>query len=246
MKKKIPFDISYREKIESGEAELTTDDGRRVRVLAWDVVGDRPIVAAIQADIPDSGRETVVCYSADGMRQAGPGPSDLALLVDCEFTEFEERLGQIMIPTWDETKECGECQGDVDDVRLWARELLELARKELRQEFDEELEQAYKNQDDVVFRKGYEAGFLAASEIDMEKLTDQIAEKVAAAILKGGNPFAPNPAVPYPGNPDPGNPFGPVTVMYGCTPTEFRTTANQPGGGAASAATYATGENDEK
>lgn len=183
MKKKIPFDISYREKIESGEASVVTRDGRPVKILLWDAASVWPIVARIDD------RTFVKQYKENGLR-AEEDEDDLFILVDDPLSEFEERLGQIIIPTWDITKECQDCQGDIDSIRQWSAELLDLARKALRPEFDEELEQAYKNQDDVVYRRGYEEGFLAGSAIDEERLTDKIAEKIAEKVVKGGNPFA--------------------------------------------------------
>lgn len=181
MKKKIPFDISYREKIESGEVELTTNDGRRAKILKWDVNSDKPIVAIIQASIPDDGEDTVVCYSAEGTRQQGCGPSDLAILVEePELTEFEEACKQMML-NW-----CDPTEWTLEDeyVREHAAKLLEAARKALRPEFDKELGLAYKNQDDVVYQRGYDAGFAAGSEVDEERLTDKIAQKIAEKILK--------------------------------------------------------------
>ena len=63
-------------------------------------------------------------------------------------------------------------------------------------------------------------------KLDMDKLTDKIAEKAAELIVQKEYPsshiippidpwIAPDPT-------NPSNPFGPVTVMYGVTPTEFR------------------------
>ena len=63
-------------------------------------------------------------------------------------------------------------------------------------------------------------------KLDMDKLTDKIAEKAAELIVQKEYPSTPitNPVDPWiaPGSIKPNNPFGPVTVMYGVTPTEFR------------------------
>lgn len=219
MKKKIPFDISYREKIESGEAELTTKDDRRVRILKWDVNSDRPIVAVIQANIPDNGEDWVVCYSAEGTRQQGVGPTDLAILVvEEELTEFEEAVRRALLDWIDKWS-----SDENGFVRKEAAKLLDAARKALRTEFDEELEKAYRNQDDVVYRRGYDAGFEAGSAIDEERLTDRIAEKIAEKIVKD-NPFSPVPWTPPKSPYEP--PYAPITVMYGVTPAEFGPTAD--------------------
>lgn len=238
MKKKIPFSLDYKEKIESGEVSVVTKDGNSVRIICWDAnAGDRPIVGLVSIK---GNYDQAYFYNEDGKLPIGDDGDDLYLLVEDELTEFETLVDGLMN---------GVRNGLVNSVSDEAAVLLEAARKALRPEFDEELEQACRNQDDAVFRKGYEAGFLAASEIDMEKLTDQIAEKVAAAILKGGNPFAPNPAIPYPGNPlpwtDPASPCEPITVMYGVTPVKFRATvANTPPSGDASAATTISDKED--
>ena len=65
-------------------------------------------------------------------------------------------------------------------------------------------------------------------KLDMDKLTDKIAEKAAELIVQKEYPSTPitNPSSPWiaPQWPDKRDPFGPVTVMYGVTPTEFRPT----------------------
>ena len=240
MKKKIPFDISYREKIESGEVSVVTRDDRLVRIICWDTGMEWSICALIKDHDPKSTYGFPQLFDKEGKCIAEDG-KDLFLLVEDELTEFEERLGQIMIHTWDITKECQECQADVDDIKQWAAELLEAARKELRPEFDKELEQAYKNQDDVVYQRGYDAGFAAGSEIDEERLTDKIAEKVAERVVKDGNPFAPDPVVRRPWI-APGPPYEPITVMYGVTPTEFRPITGDPLPGAIGTGSSATTE----
>ena len=65
-------------------------------------------------------------------------------------------------------------------------------------------------------------------KLDMDKLTDKIAEKAAELIVQKEYPSIPitNPSGPWiaPDPTNPSNPFGPVTVMYGVTPTEFKPT----------------------
>lgn len=236
MKKKIPFDISYREKIESGEASVVTDCGEPVEIVKWDCKGRCPILAVI-----DDGDTSDSCFFKEDGGSLNEKDRLYLLVEDEELTEFEDRLGQIIIPIWETMKGCQECHGDVEDIKQWAAELLDLARKALRPEFDEELEKAYKNQDDVVYQRGYDAGFAAGSEIDEERLTDKIAEKIAEKLLKDGNPFTPNPVIPVPGTPPPINPgqWPPITVMYGVTPTEFRPTTIDTAVGESSAETSA-------
>ena len=214
MKKKIPFDISYREKVESGEVSVVTRDDRHVDILKWDANSNHPIIALITfRDDSQSSWD----FGIDGRNlESRETTSDLFILVEepePELTEFEERVEGLMK---------GMRRGLNYSAKEEAAILLEAARMVLRPEFDKELEQAYKNQDDVIYQRGYDAGFAAGSEIDEERLTDKIAEKIAEKILKDGNPFAPNPAVP--GHPwfNPIRPGESITVMYGVTPTEFR------------------------
>lgn len=65
---------------------------------------------------------------------------------DCELTEFEDRLGEIMIPTWDITKECEECKNVVYDIKKFAKELIDLARKQIASEINvDEMVQKFKD-----------------------------------------------------------------------------------------------------
>lgn len=61
-----------------------------------------------------------------------------------ELSEFEDRLGEIVIPTWDIAKECEECKGDVEDVKKWAKELLDIAHRQFSKEEANNLEDMYK------------------------------------------------------------------------------------------------------
>ena len=42
------FKVEYREKIESGEYEVETRDGRNVRIICWDATPDVPICAIVE------------------------------------------------------------------------------------------------------------------------------------------------------------------------------------------------------
>lgn len=115
-----------------------------------------------------------------------------------------------------------------------------------------EPEQAYRNADEVQYRKGYdkgyEEGFAAGVKIDEEALTDKIAEKVAALILKDGNPLSPQPSVPGPNTIPwtPATPFPPVTVMYGVTPVPYNPTAVPYDATTANSAVYKPEESEEE
>lgn len=53
---------------------------------------------------------------------------------DQELTEFENRFGEILIPSWDITVGYEDCKGTVDDVKKYAAELLSIARKQFIEE----------------------------------------------------------------------------------------------------------------
>jgi len=70
-------------------------------------------------------------------------------------------------------------------------------------------------------------------KIDMDKLTDKIAERAAEIIVQKeypSSPATPSPSIPWtepwwtPRTPN--NPFAPVTVMYGVVPTQFEVQGN--------------------
>jgi len=119
MKARIPFDISYRDKVESGEVEVTTYDGRRVKILQWDINSDKPIVAVIQRDIPDTGKDEVVCYSEIGTQQNGVGPSDLVMVIECDYAE--RLIDAITLSA--QLTSCLQKHGfDVDELISWLKQ----------------------------------------------------------------------------------------------------------------------------
>ena len=63
-------------------------------------------------------------------------------------------------------------------------------------------------------------------KLDMDKLTDKIAERAAELIVQKECPTSPiippfNPVIPYPWTTPPERPYEPITVMYGVVPTQF-------------------------
>lgn len=57
-------------------------------------------------------------------------------LVSSELDEFENRLGEIIFPTWDIMQGCESCQADIDHVKELAKDLLSIARKQIAGEID--------------------------------------------------------------------------------------------------------------
>lgn len=93
---------------------------------------------------------------------------------DGDLSEFENRLGEILHPTWDIMQGHEDCQWEIDGVKKYAKELLSIARKQLQPEIDAEIEKAYKNQDDVVYQRGYIAGM----EAHRDDLTKEILSRI--------------------------------------------------------------------
>ena len=47
MKKKIPFSLDYKEKIESGEVSVVTRAGSPARIISWNADDEKPIIAFV-------------------------------------------------------------------------------------------------------------------------------------------------------------------------------------------------------
>ena len=48
---KIPFDISFKERIERGEVKVVTRDNREVTIIKWDLKGNYPIAACVKVEV---------------------------------------------------------------------------------------------------------------------------------------------------------------------------------------------------
>jgi len=139
---KIPFDIKFRPQIESGEYKVETSEGRKVRIICWDMVNAsyNDIVALVES--PVSGNETIIHYYQNGQcvsDSARVGKKDLVIITpEPKLTEFEQA-----------TQESSFFEIPIDDyeaIRAHASKLLSIAKKELADEFINE------------YNKGYERG----------------------------------------------------------------------------------------
>lgn len=125
---KIQFDIKYRPQIESGEYKVVTGDDRPVRIISWDkkVYGGKyEIVALVPTSQGDT--ETVQLYCPDGALLASYLNEKFKLFIitpDPELTEFEQGIKRGFL-----------CAGlediPTEIIKDTAKELLELAKKEL-------------------------------------------------------------------------------------------------------------------
>ena len=91
MKKKIPFSLEYKDKIESGEVEVVTRDDHPVRIICWDADTDWSICALIKDHNPKSTYGFPQLFDNEGkcIREKS---KDLFLLVEEELTEFQALL----------------------------------------------------------------------------------------------------------------------------------------------------------
>ena len=147
---RIPFDITKRTQIESGEFKVETRSGKTARVVCWDRGGTR-LVVLVGKD------EDVLTYNPNGTTgQQMPLPSDLFLVTpEPELSEFEKKLSDVF--GYAISMSVSDPKKPTDEfVREYAPQLLSLARKQLQPEIDTEIEKAYKNADEVQYRKGRE------------------------------------------------------------------------------------------
>ena len=84
------FDIKYRPQIESGEYKVETRDGRKARIIHWDLNCTSPIVAVMDAHIDLPG-EIVDVFSVSGRAFDDlESPSDLFIVTpEEELTEWQ-------------------------------------------------------------------------------------------------------------------------------------------------------------
>jgi len=158
--KKIPFDIKYRPEIESGKYKVMTAEGLNVRIICWD--RNTTYWKIVGLVTSQAGNEVVFTYDENGKESDGclhGYRNDLLILTDePELTDFEKELIKIMVENGspigeDISKYTDE---DIEYMHSYSKRLLRLARQELQPEIDAEINQAYKNSDEVQFRKGRE------------------------------------------------------------------------------------------
>jgi hypothetical protein len=97
MKRK--FNLKFRDKIESGEVNVITRNGRSVRIVCWDAIGDYPIVALVKS--AKKNFETTLRYDREGVPDVAADEScrnkaiEFELFVEDsnpDFTDFEKLI----------------------------------------------------------------------------------------------------------------------------------------------------------
>lgn len=129
IRKKIPFNVKHFGRIEKGQYDLVTRDGRIAVIEEINPDAEYPITASIfkkYGDVPIK-----VKYKIDGRNETSTilyRPTDLFILTDEWVSEFEVRLKEII-------EGYGSDDGYLPDetVKKLSVELLEIAKKELMQ-----------------------------------------------------------------------------------------------------------------
>ena len=86
----IPFDVERAKKIQAGEepGNITIRDGRRVRIVCWDMNDENYPIAGIITDY--DGRESITTFTEAGRyRKSGEDNCDLCLLIP-EWTQYKD------------------------------------------------------------------------------------------------------------------------------------------------------------
>lgn len=127
---RIPFDISKRPQIESGEYKVETGDGRSVRIISWDKKvfgGSTEIVALVPT--PEGNTEIVQLYCPDGKLIASSWNEKFKLFIvtpEPELTEWQRFISACL-----QKHGLLDCGAADRIAKNCSTELLDLARKEL-------------------------------------------------------------------------------------------------------------------
>ena len=124
---KIPFDIKYRDKIESGEYKVVTEDDEPARIICWDstINKERPIIAIVFDD-------QIEQYKADGRYDNDYDTSNYDLFIvtpEEEKSEFVKEYCRLYKEGYADGQAGSEQLSDAV-LKASAAKLLAIARKE--------------------------------------------------------------------------------------------------------------------
>lgn len=154
MKKKIPFSLEYKDKIENGEVEVVTRDDRHVDILKWDAKNEKyPIIGSIMTE--KEGEVTASWEISGRYNISTPfiSTSDLFLLVEEELTEFQALLQEFANMLF---------ENYTDENHIITSSALESWEKKFLEYAEDSLEKKFRIQS---FQQGYEQ---AKSEITLD------------------------------------------------------------------------------
>lgn len=127
---KIPFNITYRKQIESGEYKVETSDGYPARIICWDLNAGEYVIAAVLQN--ESGKDSVETYTDEGrfLLNEECGYDLFIITPEPELSEFEKRLSDVV--GYAISLSVAEPQKPTSEfVKEYAAELLAIAREEL-------------------------------------------------------------------------------------------------------------------
>lgn len=151
------FDLSLW--LQDKSRKVVTRNGRSVRILDYNLKGDKRICIAVN----DKTQESITTVDEEGhCLRDGLGwhesPFDLFFAdEEEELTEFEKEYKNLYTEGYADGQAGSKPLSD-KVLKECAIDLLDLARKELQPEFDKELDKAYKSRDEVVYLQGYDRG----------------------------------------------------------------------------------------
>lgn len=131
---RIPFEIKYRDKIESGDYKVETRDGRPARIICWDMISDEPIIALVAGDPndkTDTSEYILSCFEKGNYYTTKESENDLFIVTpEPEMSEME-----ISLLSWLSDDTSGEIpMGRMKQVvKARAAELLALSKSQLLQ-----------------------------------------------------------------------------------------------------------------
>lgn len=123
---KVPFNVKYRPKIESGEYKVETRDGRPAKIIYWEAKDCKPIIALIPQHLMKM--EVVLRFYADGQFSSNGKKTMCDLFIvtpEEEMSDFEQEVSDIV----EYCKKNGENVAD-GYAKRHAKSLLILAREQ--------------------------------------------------------------------------------------------------------------------
>ena len=170
MKKKIPFDISYKDQIESGYVEVVTKNDNKVRILCFDRNDEYcKIVALVTTrDNKDNKIEYVFNYDINGKDADGDlhnNEYDLFLLVDNGLTIFEKCLADTY-ESFDLMNKNYTRKELEDFAKSDSEKLLDAAREQLQKEFYTQYQSTFDN----IYEDAYNKGLIKGAKDTIKKI----------------------------------------------------------------------------
>lgn len=135
--------------LENPSRKVVVEKGYEVKIISTEAPGNCPIVGYIYNGYSGEIWLGPYCWNKKGI---SPRTHEIDLFfADDELTEFEKMLRYVL------ECYCGHefaSESEIETLKLNAKSLLNLARKELQPEFDKEMDNLLAETDKVVYQKG--------------------------------------------------------------------------------------------